>query len=181
MTIVSRINKFLNLNGISSSQFADACGIPRPSVSQLLNGRNKKISSEVVGRIHATYPMINISWLMFGEGEMLVDTKNEISEGQIQQTIDFQESQSPINEDIASQHNFIDDITEIASNNLANDINPQPQTQSPLISFISSLKQEQNAPRTRISSNSGFNKNIVNIIVVYDDDTCDLLSPSSLR
>ena len=58
--------------GISSSQFADTCEIPRPTLSQLLNGRNKKVSDEVIGKIHRAYPSLNVMWLMFGDGEMLL-------------------------------------------------------------------------------------------------------------
>ena len=70
MDIVSRIKKFLDHAGISNSQFADTCDIPRPTLSQLLNGRNKKVSNEVIDKIHTAYPSLNILWLMFGDGEM---------------------------------------------------------------------------------------------------------------
>ena len=70
MDIVSRLKKFLEHAGISNSQFADTCVIPRPTLSQLLNGRNKKVSDEVISKIHRAYPTLNIMWLMFGDGEM---------------------------------------------------------------------------------------------------------------
>ena len=54
--------------GISNSLFADTCDIPRPTLSQLLNGRNKKVSDEVIGKIHRAYPSLNVMWLMFGNG-----------------------------------------------------------------------------------------------------------------
>jgi len=38
----------------------------------LLNGRNKKVSDEVIGKIHRAYPTLNVMWLMFGDGEMLM-------------------------------------------------------------------------------------------------------------
>ena len=41
MDIISRLKTYLNSMNISNSQFADTCGIPRPTLSQLLNGRNK--------------------------------------------------------------------------------------------------------------------------------------------
>ena len=72
MDIISRLKRFLEQNGISNSQFADTCEIPRPTLSQLLNGRNKKVSDEVISKIHAAYPALNIMWLMFGDGEMFV-------------------------------------------------------------------------------------------------------------
>ena len=71
MDIVDRLNFFLEQSGISKSQFADGCGIPRPTVSQILSGRNKKISDEIISKVHTIYPRLSIMWLMFGEGPML--------------------------------------------------------------------------------------------------------------
>lgn len=70
MDIVNRIKTFMNANGIGSTQFADACRIPRPTMSQILSGRNKKISDEVISKIHDAYPQLSVLWLLFGEGEM---------------------------------------------------------------------------------------------------------------
>ena len=70
--VAIRLKFFMDYSGISNSQFADSCGIPRPTVSQLLNGRNKKISDVLIGMIHRGYPELSIMWLLFGEGEMLV-------------------------------------------------------------------------------------------------------------
>ena len=67
--------------GISSSQFADTCEIPRPTLSQLLNGRNKKVSDEVIGKIHRAYPSLNVMWLMFGDGEMLLQGGDMLAQG----------------------------------------------------------------------------------------------------
>ena len=70
---------FLEQAGISNSQFADTCDIPRPTLSQLLNGRNKKVSDEVIGKIHRAYPTLNVMWLMFGDGEMLLNGSDPMS------------------------------------------------------------------------------------------------------
>lgn len=71
MDIVNRIKSFMNANGIGSTQFADACRIPRPTLSQILSGRNKKISDEVISKIHEAYPQLSVLWLLFGEGDMI--------------------------------------------------------------------------------------------------------------
>ena len=63
-------------SGINNSQFADTCEIPRPTLSQLLNGRNKKVSDELISKIHRAYPGLNIMWLMFGDGDMFVPNEN---------------------------------------------------------------------------------------------------------
>ena len=78
MDIVSRLKFFLSHNGISNSTFADTCDIPRPTLSQLLNGRNKKVSDELITKIHNAYPALNIMWLMFGDGDMFVPNANSM-------------------------------------------------------------------------------------------------------
>lgn len=83
MDIASRLKQFMAANGIASSQFADNADIPRPTLSQLLNGRNKKISNELITKIHEAYPGLNVLWLMFGEGNMECDSNFEVSKPQI--------------------------------------------------------------------------------------------------
>ncbi|MDE5790200.1 MAG: hypothetical protein K2H96_03105 [Muribaculaceae bacterium] len=90
--VAIRLKGFMDYLGISSSQFADQCGIPRPSLSQLLNGRNKKISDVLVGQIHSAYPELSVLWLMFGEGSMLVKSQEPAKA-----------AESPHNEDELSQ------------------------------------------------------------------------------
>ena len=80
--VAIRLKGFIDSSGLTSSQFADNCGIPRPSLSQLLTGRNKKISDVLVGQIHAAYPQLSILWLLFGEGEMLVNSPESDESGE---------------------------------------------------------------------------------------------------
>ena len=99
MDLVSRLKQYLNLRGIGITQFADECDIPRPTASQLLAGRNKKVSDEIIGKIHFTYPDLSVSWLMFGEGDMVSDTNIKTSEAK-QAALDvFQEDKSTNNKD----------------------------------------------------------------------------------
>lgn len=56
----------------SPSQFADECKIPRPTFSQILNGRNKKISDQIIRQVHEAFPNVSINWLLFNEGDMLI-------------------------------------------------------------------------------------------------------------
>lgn len=71
MDITSRIKRFMEHEQLTNSQFADKCRIPRPTLSQILNGRNKKISDELIGKLHESFPHLSILWLMFGEGDMI--------------------------------------------------------------------------------------------------------------
>lgn len=83
MDIVSRLKRFIDTHQIPVTQFADNCRIARPTLSQLLNGRNKKVSDEVISKIHEAYPRLSVLWLMFGEGAMEYPANIEMSEAQI--------------------------------------------------------------------------------------------------
>ncbi len=68
--VAIRLKGFIDSEGLSHSQFADKCGIPKPSLSQLLSGRNKKVSDVIIGQIHRAFPDLSVLWLLFGEGGM---------------------------------------------------------------------------------------------------------------
>lgn len=80
MDLVGRLNLFIKDLGVSSSYFAEKIGIPKPSLSQILNGRNKKISNELIAKIHQSFPSLNVSWLLFGEGEMMINKTKTIDD-----------------------------------------------------------------------------------------------------
>lgn len=69
--VAIRLKGFIDTQGLTHSQFADVCQIPRPSLSQILSGRNKKISDVIIGQIHKAFPSLSIMWLLFGEGTMI--------------------------------------------------------------------------------------------------------------
>lgn len=71
LNVAIRLKGFIDSEGLTNSQFADRCGIPRPSLSQLLSGRNKKISDVLIGQIHKAFPSLSVVWLLFGEGQMI--------------------------------------------------------------------------------------------------------------
>ena len=76
--VAIRLKGFIESRGLTHSQFADKCSIPRPTLSQLMSGRNKKVSDLVVGQIHKAFPELSVLWLLFGEGEMIDEgTKTE--------------------------------------------------------------------------------------------------------
>lgn len=75
--VASRLKTFIESKGLTYSQFADSCGIPRPSLSQLLTGRNKKINDNMVRQIHTVFPDLSVVWLLFGEGNMYIPSQEE--------------------------------------------------------------------------------------------------------
>ena len=157
MDIVSRIKTFLSINGIAYSIFADKCDIHRPTLSQLLNGRNKKVSNEVLDKIHVAYPELSMMWLMFGEGEMMSEIGKNITN--LQSSI-FDENEE-FNEDIES-----DDIKQ----NHVQDANP-------VVEALQSLSM--NMVKTQDKSGSSENeKRIVNIMVFYSDNSFESFVPN---
>ncbi len=65
----NRLAKFLAAENISQSQFADAVGVTRASVSHIISGRNKPGSDFIVS-LMKNYPDLNVEWLLMGKGKM---------------------------------------------------------------------------------------------------------------
>ena len=54
------------------SQFETICGLSNKYLSNSSQpGRPGTIGSDVIARVHAVYPELNITWLCTGEGDML--------------------------------------------------------------------------------------------------------------
>lgn len=162
MDIVSRLKQFISYLNIPVTQFADLCKIPRPTLSQLLNGRNKKISDEILRKLHYKYPILNILWLLYGEGNMLLNN-NSIP----------LKSQNPINfTDDSSEKNLINKleypnseaIKKIGDNNASLDAKE-------------TISEHKNKVKSEIDSTLDLKKKIVNIIVYYSDNSFESFIP----
>ena len=55
---------------LTAGAFAESIGVAQATISHILGPRNKYPSTEVVMRLHSTYPDINLNWLLTGEGGM---------------------------------------------------------------------------------------------------------------
>lgn len=81
-SMIERLQAFIDSTGLSTTQFADKTGISRPSLSQILHGRNKSINDLVLRKLNLTFPELNVVWLLFGRGNMRLSSNIEISEPQ---------------------------------------------------------------------------------------------------
>lgn len=163
MDIVSRLKTFIDHLNIPVTQFADTCKIPRPTLTQLLNGRNKKVSDEIIRKLHAEYPALNVSWLLFGEGDMLANSNIQFSEPQNQSLIDFSEPQSPENQDNNQSIDFgsgFDDSEPEKSNEAVHDL-------------------EVALTPASMAFDRDKTKKIVNIIVYYNDNSFESFIPGT--
>lgn len=191
MDFVSRLKQFLELKQIPITQFADNCRIPRPTLSQLLNGRNKKVSDEVIGKIHDAYPTLSVLWLMFGEGEMFrgeitdpTEAHSSATESTLQEPEAYERSQmgNALFEDM-----FNNDDTESKSEILSDSPTTIkfPQESDANNNYAENpgdniMKSTVTAIKNRVQS-TGEKKQIVNIIVYYDDNSFEAFVPGPGR
>lgn len=184
MDIVSRLKTFISYLNIPVTQFADSCNIPRPTLSQLLNGRNKKVSDELIGKIHETYPSLSVLWLMFGEGDMLHSGNIEISEPQTGSIFDFNNNEQAIDDQSTPSIDF--------NKNFSNSGSEKFDTPSSLHSRHAESEydeinngsanktepKEPTAPSNTITFSADNRKKIVNIIVYYNDNSFESFVPN---
>ena len=191
MDLVSRLKHYLDSRQISVTQFADECSIPRPTGSQLLAGRNKKVSDEIISKIHLAYPDLSIVWLMFGEGEMTSDSNIKFSEPQKQEEIGFADNNKTEYQPDNSPETY-----------LGNEHKNQPEKiqkidessfEGNTFSFSSNppaSSAETNAPDTSITDMTekdpititpGKGKRVTGIVVYYDDSTYESFIPDPMH
>lgn len=162
-SFAARLKFFMDHKGYTSSIFADMCGIPRPSLSQLLTGRNKKVNDVLINLIHQANPELSILWLMFGEGNMIVDSdKNEDSGSDNDENVSIFSTDRPQENEKSTVNaltnaNFRDNDTE----NQINELNLQIRS---LQAQIENLRKN---PRK-----------VSQITIYYDDSTFETFYPS---
>ncbi len=160
--VASRLKVFMDYMGLSNSQFADSCGIPRPTLSQLLSGRNKKISDVLVGQIHQAYPDLSILWLMFGEGSMMA---SEVPAGK--KEVD----------EIADISIFSDDLSDSENDSKENTL--ETPFNDTLLADVQKLDPSFNGSITNLQKNDLTQKcrKVIQITVYYDDSTFETFVP----
>lgn len=110
---------------MANSQFADKADVPRPSLSQILNGRNKKISNEFISKLHDAFPSLNVLWLLFGDGEMVNDKNIQFSDSSEPLKIDFSDEHSPEPQNLTNDDCPQNDFSDFRSEKLPHDENCQ--------------------------------------------------------
>ena len=75
MNINKKIIQFIDSKGISQRQFTLQC-----NMSEGVLRRGNNIGSGYLKIIKTNYPELNMNWLLFDEGEMLLDGQNLMNE-----------------------------------------------------------------------------------------------------
>lgn len=181
MDIITRLKFYMDSLGIPSSQFADSCRIPRPTFSQMLNGRNKKISDEIISKIHEAYPGLSIMWLMFGEGEMGAKSNIEISTPQnVGNSGDYgrQSAANQLQNVPGEERNFVGNMTPNNSPSLFGDQNAQYGGRKVEFTDNSEAELKTNDSIRTFTVNNDARK-IKSILVFYDDNSFESFVPSN--
>lgn len=76
MGVKERLIQYLDIKNISKSEFGRAIGVSNAYVTSI----RKSIDNEKIKAIALTYPELNIKWLLYGEGEMLLNNKKDDEE-----------------------------------------------------------------------------------------------------
>ena len=76
-----KINEILLNLGIKAPTFAKRIGVKYQRILDIQSGKVKKISGELANYIINTYPQFDKNWLLTGEGSMLKNTDQPVSQG----------------------------------------------------------------------------------------------------
>lgn len=80
MTFIERFKVLMNHYDLSAAAFAKRIGVTSPCITHILSGRNKLPSTDILIKVSNSFPEVSTSWLLMGEGPMLLDgKKNEPS------------------------------------------------------------------------------------------------------
>lgn len=153
MDLVSRLKRYIDYKGLQNSQIADMAGIPRPTLSQLLTGRNKKVSNELIEKLHSAFPKLNVMWLLFGDGDMEHCAQNKTSAHETGANSMDSNSQTTENVDLCDRY--------IANNNNAAE-NPK--------------KIDQNGNMALFQSDAS-ERRVQSIMVFYSDNSFEVFEP----
>lgn len=183
--IIERLCRFIEFSGLSSSQFADKARIPRPSLSQMLHGRNKSLNNQILDKLNSAFPELNIVWLLFGSGDMLTNVNIETSE---RQTGLFEPNfieEFPVNEDDSnsdvnvnfeeqSDKSVQNDVQATASAKI--DSNSDVRSNAGEIPYVKNFTSREPLSSTSVPKNSA--KKVTSIIVLYSDGSFETFTPA---
>ena len=166
-----RLIQLLDLEQLSPSKFADLIGVQRSSISHVLSGRNKP-SFDFLQKTLKAFPGLNASWLMLGEGTMYERMGRTVS-GNLFDNPEAREV--PSDADVAD---FTDRTAEIPEPE--KDEIPEGMGQGQPAGITSEKAEIGNDQAKEAVSGpiAGGSRRIVQVMVLYDDDTFRSFTPA---
>ena len=107
-----RIYQLMKYQGMSQKEFAATLCIAEGTLSGIFTGRTRP-TNNIVNAIHECFPHISINWLMFGEGEMLLDSASPQNSDSPSEQGDMFSSGTPHSSDGISTPSTLTQIQEV--------------------------------------------------------------------
>ena len=160
-----RLVQLLDLEQLTPSKFADIIGVQRSSVSHVISGRNKP-SFDFLQKTLKAFPGLNADWLMLGDGTMYDQMGRDVS-GNL-----FATPSEPV------EASFPDDlITE--DQDSVQKVDSEEAFQEPQTSAnVNPIPAPGGDKASKAVSKMDSMKKIVQVMVIYDDDTFRSFGPS---
>ncbi|MCM1297104.1 MAG: hypothetical protein NC311_16310 [Muribaculaceae bacterium] len=169
----TRLKLFMESIGMPSSQFADLCEIPRPSFSQLLSGRNQKVSDVLIKKIHSVFPQLSIMWLMFGEGKMTEEKSAEDDKDEASSKKTSETGKNPAeNSELSADRTVNAGYSNLRGLNI-----PDQQTQNSIFQHLEDNKKILEL-QMQIESLQKNLRRVAQITVFYDDSSFETFVPA---
>ena len=169
-----RIEFIISMYGLSPSQFADKTGIPRASVSHILSGRNKP-SLEILQKVAAVFPEVDLNWLMLGNGE----PPSVIENLQVMEVAKAKDEENSLfSDDYSTLRNENKEVKKTAPVTRNNNVTVEEQPKSVKNNTHKIAPVERVARRGSVMRNTTDNvKFIKEVRVFYSDGTYEILYP----
>ncbi|MCD4709779.1 MAG: helix-turn-helix domain-containing protein [Bacteroidales bacterium] len=166
-----RLIQLLDLEQLSPSKFADIIGVQRSSISHVISGRNKP-SFDFLQKTLKAFPGLNASWLMMGEGNMYEQMGRNITGNLFDAPITGAEESSPGNiSDLVGSHiDAVDPETPISNEE-------EPDMQAERSAHAEDMGSVAQAEDIAAAVSTG-KKKIVQVMVIYEDDTFKAFTPA---
>lgn len=179
----NRIRTIMEHEQMSQQEFAQKLGLSPATLSNIFNGKTRPTNNHVQA-IHKAFPNINISWLLFGEGEMYISGTGSSIGG----VADRSDASTPMtlfgdaNSYVSSSVNGEEDSTlgmnekttsPMSGNNLLNSVSDSTQNRRS-IHQITEINMSSN--NVKIIDNRP--RRIKEIRVFFDDGTYESFVPS---
>lgn len=176
--ITTRLKEYIDYKGFSNSNFADTAGIPRPTLSQLLSGRNKSINDLLLRKIHEAFPDLNIMWLLFGLGDMRTNPNIEISGAQKSLFDDISRIQSTDSETTTNVRKTESPLSQNSTKEKKTDENSQSAKKAGVDMEADSVVIPFQQTVTSEKSESG-ERRVKSIIILYSDSSFEVFTPDN--
>ena len=165
-----RLIQLLDLEQLSPSKFADIIGVQRSSISHVISGRNKP-SFDFLQKTLKAFPGLNASWLMLGDGTMYEQMGRNVSGNLFDSPVESEELSEENTPATEESH------TEIRSPETA--ISGETEAEDTLEAPAPTDETDTRMPEEALKElASSTRKRIVQVMVIYEDDTFRAFTPA---